>query len=232
MMWARRLWLRLQTLFRRNRNGKRLDDEMQFHIDQQIEENLAAGMSREEACYAAMRAFGNPTVLKEETRDTWGWTWLEQIGRDLRYGARALAKNPGFSMVAVLAVALGIGVNTGIFSVLNGVALKLLPVPGAEQMVSVDQIFHGRFRRNLHGESGLFSYSEYKNYRANNRVFSAFDCLRAIFGSDARRGKPKTTDGSRNVLQFFLMFWESGRPWGGLLSRKTAARRERAQSCC
>ena len=69
MMWARRLWLRLQALFRRNRNGKRLDDEMQFHIDQQIEENLAAGMSREEARYAAMRAFGNPTVLKEETRE-------------------------------------------------------------------------------------------------------------------------------------------------------------------
>jgi len=171
MMWARRLWLQLQTLFRRDRSGERLDDEMQFHIEQQVAENLAAGMSPAEARYAAMRTFGNPTVLKEETRDIWGWTWLEEIARDLRYGARALAKNPGFTTVAVLAVALGIGVNTGIFSVLNGVALKLLPVPGAEQIVSVDEIFHGRFSRNVHGESGLFSYSEYKNYRANNRVF-------------------------------------------------------------
>ena len=208
MMWARRLWLRLQTLFSRNRNGKRLDDEMQFHIDQQIEENLAAGMSREEARYAAMRAFGNPTVLKEETRDTWGWTWLEQIGRDLRYGARALAKNPGFTMVAVLAAALGIGVNTGIFSVLNGVALKLLPVPGAEQMVSVDQIFHGRFRRNLHGESGLFSYSEYKNYRANNRVFSALIAYAPFLEATLGGENPKQLMGAETSCNFFDVLGE------------------------
>jgi len=135
MVWARRFWLRLQTLFRRDRNAERLDDEIQFHLDQQIAENLAAGMSAQEARYAAMRAFGNPTFLKEETRDTWGWTWLEQVAQDLRYGSRTLGKNPGFTVVAVLAVALGIGVNTGIFSALNGVALKLLPVPRAEQIV-------------------------------------------------------------------------------------------------
>lgn len=203
MMWVRRLWLRLQTLFRRDRNGKRLDDEMQFHIDQQIAENLAAGMSPEEARYAARRTFGNPTVLKEETRDTWGWTWLEQIARDLRYGARALAKNPGFTLVAVLAVALGVGVNTGIFSVLNGVALKLLPVPGAEQIVSVDQIFHGRFSRNVYGEPGLFSYSEYRNYRANNRVFSALIAyapfLEATLGGDS----PQQLAGAETSCNFF-----------------------------
>src|SRR5437016_13535240 len=93
MVWARRFWLRLQTLFRRDRNAKRLDDEIQFHLDQQIAENLAAGMSAQEARYAAMRAFGNPTFLKEETRDTWGWTWLEQVAQDLRYGSRTLGKN-------------------------------------------------------------------------------------------------------------------------------------------
>src|SRR5207253_887870 len=97
MVWARRFWLRLQTLFRRDRNAKRLDDEIQFHLDQQIAENLAAGMSAQEARYAAMRAFGNPTFLKEETRDTWGWTWLEQVAQDLRYGSRTLGKNPVFS---------------------------------------------------------------------------------------------------------------------------------------
>src|SRR2546429_1507185 len=70
MVWARRLWLRLQTLFRRERVAQRLDDEVQFHLEQQIAENIAAGMSREEARCAAMRGFGNPTFLKEETRDT------------------------------------------------------------------------------------------------------------------------------------------------------------------
>lgn len=85
MVWARRFWFRLQTLFRRNRKAQRLDDEIQFHLEQQIAENIAAGMSPQEARYAAMRAFGNPTFLKEETRSTWGWLWLERIWQDLRY---------------------------------------------------------------------------------------------------------------------------------------------------
>src|SRR5215469_5564909 len=208
MVWARRFWLRLQTLFRRDRSGERLEDEIQFHLDHQIAENLAAGMSREEARYAATRAFGNPTFLKEETRDTWGWTRLEQIAQDLRYGARTLGKNPGFTMVAVLAVALGVGVNTGIFSALNGVALKLLPVPRAEQIVSVDQIFHGRFRRNLHGESGLFSYSEYKNYRANNQVFSGLFAYAPFLEATLGGENPKQLMGAETSCNFFDVLGE------------------------
>src|SRR6476660_5264907 len=171
MLWVQRLWLRLQSLLDRKRNDRLLDDEIRFHMEQEIAANIAAGMTKDEARYAAMRAFGNPTVLKEETRESWGWIWLEQLAQDLRYGARALVKDPGFTIVAVFAVALGIGVNAGIFSVLNGVALKLLPVPAADQIVSVDQIFSGKVHRNVHGEPGLFSYSEYKYYRENNRVF-------------------------------------------------------------
>ena len=79
MAWTRRFWLKLQSLFRRNRNAQQLNDEIQFHIDQQIAENIAAGMSPGEARHAAMRAFGSPTLLKEEARDAWGWLWLEQV---------------------------------------------------------------------------------------------------------------------------------------------------------
>jgi len=82
-----------------------LDDEIQFHLEQQIAENVASGMSPQEARSAAMRAFGNPTFLKEQTRGTWGWIWLEQIGQDFRYGIRMLSRNTGFSLVAVLSLA-------------------------------------------------------------------------------------------------------------------------------
>jgi predicted permease len=217
MLWARRLWLRLLALVDRRRNDQLLDDELQFHLEQQIAENVAAGMSKDEARYAAMRAFGNPTALKEETRESWGWIWLEQLAQDLRYGARSLAKNPGFTLVAVFAVALGIGVNAGIFSVLNGMALKLLPVPAADQIVSVDQMFSGNVKRNVHGEPGLFSYSEYKTYRENNRVFSGLLAYAPFVGEVPLGGETaKPVTGAVASCNFFDVLQERpalGRPF-------------------
>jgi predicted permease len=217
MLWARRLWLRFLALVDRRRNDLLLDDELQFHLEQQIAENVAAGMSEEEARYAAMRAFGNPTALKEETRVSWGWIWLEQFAQDLRYGARSLAKNPGFTLVAVFAVALGIGVNAGIFSVLNGMALKLLPVPAASQIVSVDQMFSGKVQRNVHGEPGLFSYSEYKTYRENNRVFSGLLAYAPFIGDVPLGGETaKPVTGAVASCNFFDVLQERpalGRPF-------------------
>jgi len=135
MLWVQRFWLRLQTLFRRDRAAQRLDDEIQFHLEQQIIENIAAGMSPEQARYVAKRTFGNPTFLKENTRDTWGWRWLENLYEDLRYGLRMLWKNPGFTATAVLSLALGIGANTAIFSLMDALMLRLLPARDAQNLV-------------------------------------------------------------------------------------------------
>jgi predicted permease len=167
-----KMWARVKALFRRKQLERDLEEEVAFHLAMREEKKRARGVAAEEAKYAARREFGNATRVKEICREMWSFASLETFWRDLLYGARALGKNPGFTMAAVLAIALGIGVNTGIFSVLNGVALRLLPIPKAEQIVSVDQIFHGKLSRNVHGEPGLFSYPEYKNYRDHNHVFT------------------------------------------------------------
>jgi hypothetical protein len=135
MLWVWRLWMRLQTLVRRPQVARQLDDEIQFHLEQQITENVAAGMSREEARHAALRTFGNPTVLKEETRETWGWMWLQQIIRDLRYTARTLRRAPGFALAVILVMALGIGANTALFTIVRSVLLKPLPFGDAKRLV-------------------------------------------------------------------------------------------------
>jgi macrolide transport system ATP-binding/permease protein len=167
-----KMWARVKALFMRKQLERDLEDELAFHLAQREEKNRAKGIAGEEAKYAARREFGNAMRVKEICREMWSFASLETFWRDLRYGARALGKNPGFTAVALVTIGLGIGVNTGIFSVLNGVALRLLPIPKAEQILSVDQIFHGKLSRNVHGEPGLFSYPEYKNYRDNNHVFT------------------------------------------------------------
>lgn len=134
MLRIQQLWLRVKSVFRRERAAQRLHDEMQFHLDQQTAENLAAGMSQEEARSAARRAFGNTAVLKEETRETWGWVWLEQLWEDARFGLRMLRKNPGFAVVAVLTMALGIGANTATFTLAKAVLLDALSVSHPDRL--------------------------------------------------------------------------------------------------
>jgi len=149
-----------------------LDQDIRDHLERETQDNIERGMSAEEARYAALRKFGNVTRVKEETRDVWSVVWLEQLIQDARFGLRTLWRSPGLTVAAVLAIGLGIGVNVGVFSVLNGAALRLLPVPRAEQIVSVNQILHGRTSRDIHGEASMFSYPEYLNYRDHNHVFT------------------------------------------------------------
>jgi predicted permease len=127
--------MRKQMLFRRHKEAARLQQEIEFHLERQIAENVAAGMSSEDARFAALRLFGNPTLLREQTRSTWSWNALEKAWRDLGYGLRTLRRTPGFALIAVAVMALGIGATTSLFTIVRSVLLKPLPFHDPKQLV-------------------------------------------------------------------------------------------------
>ena len=144
-----------------------LQAEFNFHLEQQVAENVARGMDPEEARFSALRMIGNPTLLQEEARSTWSWNWLESIWRDVHYGLRTLARTPGFGLTAILVMALGIGATTSLFTIVRSVLLRPLPFREPDKLV----MLYEHFRERSEFPYNVVSAADFRDWRAQTHGF-------------------------------------------------------------
>ena len=160
-------------MFRRKRDPSDFVAEIKAHLELEMEQLKERGLSEEEARRAAQRAFGNVTQAQERFYESGRWLWWDHLVQDLRFGLRMLRKNPGFAAVAVLTLALGIGANTAIFTLLDQILLRLLPVKNPQQLVQLN--IEGQYYGSSWGWNTI-SYPMYRDFQDHNEVFSGMFC--------------------------------------------------------
>jgi putative ABC transport system permease protein len=170
------LWRRIIFYLRRDRFERELEEEMKFHMEMKAEENLRQGMDQKEASYAAQRQFGNQTLLREVSREMWGFKWLEALWLDLRYGVRVLTKKITYSAIVILTLALGIGANTAIFSVVNAVLLNPLPFAAPDELMALGQ-------NDSQNRTSLSNFS-FPNFADLRDQHQAFEHLAAYYNTN------------------------------------------------
>jgi hypothetical protein len=204
----------LKQLLSRRRAYEDLSNEMQGHLDEKIEELIVNGMSKKDATAAARREFGNLRLVEENGRDVWRWLSIENFFTDVRYGLRMLRRNPVFAVVGLLTIAIGIGANAAVFSVVNSVLLKPLNYPKSEELVSLHQIAPGAAGLADFENGLLLSPSMYFTYAENNRTFQSlgvWDTGTASVTGLAEPEQVRVVDVSDGVLQALDVAPEVGR---------------------
>ena len=164
----------LPDIFRRRKIYGDLAEEMRIHLEERTEQLISEGMSRKEAQQAARRAFGNSTLIEERSREVWQLPFVESLGRDLKMVFRRLGRSPGFAVTVILTLAIGIGANTAVFSVVNSVLFRPLPYPDAEQLVAVKMAAPGAAGLADFTNGLLLSPSMYFTFTEQNRTFQSF----------------------------------------------------------
>src|SRR6202453_2714763 len=180
----------------RERRKRELNEEIASHLQMAARDHEERGESRAGADAAARRELGNAGVIQDVTHDQWAWTWLENLLQDLRYGARTLRKSPGFAAVAILTLALGIGVNTALFSVVNGVLLNPLPYPQPNQLV---ELWWDR----TPGQHSSVPYLNFLDWQKESTAFSAVGGYLQDNMIVTGAGEPERVDGVRISANFF-----------------------------
>ena len=171
--WLTGLRVALRSIVSRKQAEEELDEELQYHLDRQIDEGLKAGLAPEEARYAALRDMGAIARSKEECRDLRSANVVADFAGDLRYAARALRRSPGFALLAIVIMALGIGANTAVFSVVNAVLLKPLPYAGADRIVTLSTAELTRGWLNP-----LVTIANFRDWRNQSTAFEAMATYR------------------------------------------------------
>ncbi|MGH9720938.1 MAG: ABC transporter permease, partial [Bryobacteraceae bacterium] len=221
MSWASVVSARLRGLFEHKRLERELDDEVRFHLEMQLEDNLNAGMDPAEARYAARRSFGAIDSMKEIYRERRAFALVETIAQDIRYAVRTLRKSPGFTATAVAVLALAIGANTAMFSVLNAVLLRPLPYPSPEQLVMLWSEIPSRGVRE--GRSAYWNVVEWRSQSGSFADMALFDGVSVTLTSPDKAEKISAVRHSPNLFPLLGVQPLHGR----IFSAKEAEQRQR-----
>jgi len=204
----------LKRLFSRRRIYGELSEEIREHLEEKIEELVADGMPRKEATAMARRAFGNVTLTEEDSRNAWRWPSVEDFLADVRYGLRALRRNPAFTAISLLTIAIGMGANAAVFSVVNSVLLKPLDYPRPQELVALRQIAPGAAGLADFENGLLLSPSMYFTYAEQNRTFQGLGVWVPGTANVTGLAEPeqvRTIEVSDGVLQVLASPPEAGR---------------------